>query len=203
METNEKALKFYAANMVLAIQYLQMRNVIHRDVKPENFLVGEDGYLAIADFGLGVLLKEGHTESTIAGTNEYMAPEVHNGSEYTQTVDWWSLGVTLVEVATGKLIFDADSEEAIKENVLRQDIVLSNAMSIPLKSFLTGLLTRDPNTRLGAKGAKQVRDHEFFKGIDWLKLHNHKIEAPYLPKFDKEGKLTQYMDTDKHEPVYI
>ncbi|KAI1695033.1 protein kinase domain-containing protein [Ditylenchus destructor] len=202
-DSNEKALKFYAANMVLAIQFLHTRNVIHRDVKPENFLGGEDRYLAIADFGLGVLLKEGHTEIAIAGTNEYMAPEIHNGSEYTQTVDWWSLGVTLVEIATGKCMFDGDSEEAIKENILHKDIVFPKEMSSPLKIFLNGLLTRDPNLRLGAEGAKQVREHEFFKGVDWQKLHNHKREAPYLPKFDKEGKLMHYWDTNKGEPVYI
>eukprot|EP01022_Parablepharisma_sp_SALTPOND_P033154 TRINITY_DN88233_c0_g1_i1.p1 TRINITY_DN88233_c0_g1~~TRINITY_DN88233_c0_g1_i1.p1 ORF type:complete len:264 (-),score=26.92 TRINITY_DN88233_c0_g1_i1:430-1221(-) len=109
----ERKARFYAANVVLALEYFHQQNVAYREyvlffnqltgsLKPENVLVGADGYAKITDFGLSKRIK-GKEEKmyTFCGTPEYLAPEVIAKGGYTLAADWWSFGVFLCELTTG------------------------------------------------------------------------------------------------------
>jgi serine/threonine protein kinase len=88
--------------VAFALGHLHSQNIVYRDLKPENVLVGEDGYLLVADFGLAKLIKEGESTSTFCGTPEYLAPEMfEHEAKYDFMVDWWALGTLMYEMLVG------------------------------------------------------------------------------------------------------
>ena len=99
-----------AAELVLALDYLHQHDLVFRDLKPENVLVGMDGHLQLADFGLAKHLQSGDRTKTVCGTPFYMAPEVIEEKGYDKTVDWWSLGALMFEMVTGSLPFGMEQE---------------------------------------------------------------------------------------------
>lgn len=96
---DEEQVKFFAAQLVIALGYMHNNKVIHRDLKPENVLLREDGYIVLADFGLAkVLDSDNDYAKTYCGTSEYMAPEIIKGQKQSFTVDWWTLGILVYEL---------------------------------------------------------------------------------------------------------
>ena len=95
---NDVAL-FYIAEITLALQYLHVRKIVYRDLKPENLLIGSDGHLRITDFGFSKKIFD--RSYTLCGTPEYLAPEFIMGQGHNHGVDWWALGVLLYEMLSG------------------------------------------------------------------------------------------------------
>ena len=100
---SEETCKFYAGQLVLALGILHTHKIVHRDLKPENVLLCEDGYIKLADFGLAKFLTgPDKTTNTFCGTPEYLAPEIIKNSAHSFAVDWWTLGVLIYELSTGR-----------------------------------------------------------------------------------------------------
>ena len=98
----EKTVKFYAAQLVLAIGVLHKHKIVHRDLKPENVLIDEDGYIKLADFGLAKFLTNpSQSTATFCGTPEYLAPEIIQSNSHSFGVDWWTLGILVYELVCG------------------------------------------------------------------------------------------------------
>lgn len=97
----ENQSKFFAAQVALALAHLHSKGIIYRDLKPENVLVGEDGYLLVADFGLAKFVQQGELANSFCGTAEYLAPEMLIGNGHDFTVDWWALGILIFEMIVG------------------------------------------------------------------------------------------------------
>lgn len=110
--------RFYAATVTLCFEYLHNKNIIFRDLKPENLLIGNDGYLKLTDFGFAKILNEGRT-FTICGTPEYIAPEVILNQGHGKAVDWWTLGVLIYEMHAGIDPFSDDDAMGIYKNILK------------------------------------------------------------------------------------
>lgn len=98
----EPTVKFIGAQIVLALGYLHSRNIVHRDLKPENVLMDYDGYISLADFGLAKFLQPRDQTYSFCGTAEYLAPEILDMRGHSFAVDWWTLGILLYEMATGR-----------------------------------------------------------------------------------------------------
>jgi serine/threonine protein kinase len=98
---NEETVRFYGAQIALAIGELHDKNIMHRDLKLENILVDNQGYLKIIDYGLAKVIKDGELAQSYCGTPEYLAPEMVNYSGHDQSVDWWALGVLMYEMLIG------------------------------------------------------------------------------------------------------
>ena len=98
----EETARFYACCILLALEELHKYDIIYRDLKPENVLVGNNGYAKITDFGLS---KEGisnnYDAKSFCGTPEYLPPEVLNRSGHGKSADWWSFGAIIYEMLTG------------------------------------------------------------------------------------------------------
>nr|QWX95814.1 SGK-related kinase [Strongyloides stercoralis] len=194
---SETRSRFYAANIASALGYLHKNNIIYRDLKPENLLLDKYGYVVITDFGL---CKEGLNKNdrtdTFCGTPEYLAPEVILKQSYNYTVDWWCLGVVLYEMIFTLPPFYSRNVEEMYNNVVNEPLYIPATGSAISKNILTNLLQKNPSQRLGAKkDFEEIKNHPFFMPIDWDKLLEREIKAPYIPKLKDEYDVSN-IDTE-------
>ena len=143
--------RFYAATVTSCFEYLHSKNIIFRDLKPENLLIGNDGYLKLTDFGFAKILNEGRT-FTICGTPEYIAPEVILNQGHGKAVDWWTIGVLIYEMHAGIDPFSDDDTMGIYKNILKGKISFPSIFdkeAREAKSLIRHLLVADLSKRYG------------------------------------------------------
>lgn len=165
----EPRARFYFGEIILALEYLHGFGIIFRDLKPENCMLSELGHIILTDFGSAKMLELSEKTTTIAGTPQYLAPEVLRGEPYSFSADWWSCGILLYEMLTGRLpFFSADRLELYKM-VLRGDFKVSSVVSPRARALLYRLINKDPDFRLGCasggchkQSAQEIKDHSFF-----------------------------------------
>ena len=195
--TNDKA-KFYVAEIVVAIEYLHKKKIVYRDLKPENVLISDTGHVKLTDFGLSKIFKKSKEKAyTICGTPQYLAPEVilsENG--YDSTIDWWSLGCVLYELLIGRAPYRICLGDSLNEDLYKKKILIPDYVCEDAKDLITKLLVIEPKKRLGygENGAKKIKHHPFFKGINWDDVWNQKINPPFIPDLKDETDLS-YFDT--------
>ncbi|KAL7653706.1 Serine/threonine-protein kinase, variant 2 [Aspergillus niger] len=176
--------RFYTAELLCALECLHGFKVIYRDLKPENILLDYTGHIALCDFGLCKLdMKDEDRTNTFCGTPEYLAPELLLGNGYTKTVDWWTLGVLLYEMLTGLPPFYDENTNDMYRKILQEPLTFPSTDIVPpaARDLLSRLLDRDPQRRLGANGAAEIKSHHFFANIDWRKLLQRKYEPSFRP----------------------
>ncbi|KAI2635162.1 kinase-like domain-containing protein [Xylaria nigripes] len=183
---SESTSAFYMAEMVLALSYLHdALGVVYRDLKPENCLLDAHGHLLLTDFGLSkVAVGEGDSCKSMLGTVEYMAPEVILGHKYGKAVDWWSFGALGFDLMTGNPPFRGANNTKIQQNIVKQKVVMPYFLSLDAKDLLARLLRKDPAKRLGSRMPKDletIKNHRFFRKIDWKKLEAKEMEPPIQP----------------------
>ncbi|RXK36317.1 AGC/AKT protein kinase [Tremella mesenterica] len=180
---NETRSRYYAAELLVALEHLHGFNVVYRDLKPENILLDYTGHIALCDFGLCKLnMTENDTTNTFCGTPEYLAPELLSGHGYTKCVDWWTLGVLLYEMMTGLPPFYDENTNEMYRKILSDPLRFPEEFGSEARSLLTQLLNRDPAKRLGVNGAQEIKNHPFFaRHIDFKKLWAKKIQPPFKP----------------------
>lgn len=200
--------RFYAAELLCALECLHGFGVIYRDLKPENILVDYVGHIALCDFGLCKLdMKDEDKTNTFCGTPEYLAPELLHGQGYTKAVDWWTLGVLLYEMLTGLPPFYDENTNEMYRKILSEPLQFPGPEIVPpaARDLLSKLLDRDATRRLGTNGAAEIKAHPFFHSIDWRKLLDRKYEPSFKPNvvdeldtanFDKE--FTSEAPTDSY-----
>jgi serine/threonine protein kinase len=182
----EDTASFYMAEMVLALDYLHRTvGVVYRDLKPENCLLDGEGHLLLTDFGLSkVSLDEDNPCNSFLGTVEYMAPEVIQGFEYGTAVDWWSLGALGFDLLTGSPPFSGNNNAKIQEKIVKSKLSCPYFMSADAKDLLIRLLRKEPKKRLGynmPKDLQTMKNHRFFRKIDWKKLEARELAPPIVP----------------------
>ncbi|GAB1300501.1 Ribosomal protein S6 kinase alpha-2 [Apodemus speciosus] len=180
----EEDVKFYLAELALALDHLHGLGIIYRDLKPENILLDEEGHIKITDFGLSKeAIDHDKRAYSFCGTIEYMAPEVVNRRGHTQSADWWSFGVLMFEMLTGSLPFQGKDRKETMALILKAKLGMPQFLSAEAQSLLRALFKRNPCNRLGAgvDGVEEIKRHPFFVTIDWNKLYRKEIKPPFKP----------------------
>lgn len=211
--------RFYFAETVLAVEYLHSYGIVHRDLKPDNLLITALGHIKLTDFGLSKMglmslatnLYEGYIDSEtrqfsdkqVYGTPEYIAPEVILRQGYGKPVDWWSMGIILYEFLIGCVPFFGETPEELFAHTVNDDIEWPDSddwdVQPESKDLITQLLQQNPRDRLGTGGAHEVKEHVYFKGLDWNSLLRQKAE--FVPQLSNEDD-TSYFDCESFSISY-
>lgn len=199
----EEDTKFLTACVLEALSYLHKRNFVFRDLKPENMMLDQRGYVKLTDFGFAKKLDHGERTYTFAGTPEYVAPEIIYQRGHDRAVDYWALGIFIFELLVGKTPFKTSDPSYMQtynlivrgiENVIFPTKVKTNATSLIKK-----LCNATPSERIGYKrqGIQEIREHRWFQGFNWEKLQSCRMSSPFQPK------LANHIDTkyfDRQRP---
>ncbi|XP_053145101.1 serine/threonine-protein kinase 32A isoform X2 [Hemicordylus capensis] len=186
----EDTVKLFICEIALALDYLQSRNIIHRDIKPDNILLDEHGHVHITDFNIATVLNKEMQVTTIAGTKPYMAPEMFSSTKpigYSYAVDWWSLGITAYELLRGRRPYHIRSSTATTEiaHVFKTATVMyPAAWSKDMESLIKKLL--EINTEERFSQLSDIQDFAYLADINWDAVLQKRVLPGFLPT---KGKL--------------
>ncbi|UJR37580.1 hypothetical protein I4U23_030279 [Adineta vaga] len=195
---DEKKAKFYASQIILALEYLHLLGIVYRDLKPENLLIDRYGYIKMCDFGFAKKIDRGKAY-TLCGTPEFLAPEIILGRGYNMGVDYWALGVLIYEMNAGNSPFwDADQQK-IYHKIINAKFRARSFFSDGLIDIIKGLLQKDLTKRFGLmfNGINDIKKHAWFRDIDWLQIFLKKIRAPWIPDI----RANNFPDAEDEEPA--
>lgn len=171
----------YAAEVLLALCHLHERGIMHRDLKPDNVLLDEEGHALLADFGIS---KEGVSGKPCAGTFcgslSYCSPEMLRKRPYSTSVDIYGLGALLYFMLVGRSPFWAEEFGAVKAKILTEPLVVPQHVSKDAASLIEATMDRDPEKRLGSECSSEVQRHHFFGAVDWTALSRREVRVPEL-----------------------
>ena len=205
---DEDLVKFYSAQIAIALQYLHDFGIVYRDLKPENILLDEDGYIKLCDFGASVKLHGTEKDFNFAGSPEYASPEMISYQGHTAMTDWWSLGILIYEMLYGFTpFFNLDKDrmyeliingsisfpEYFKDKNGEKEIVYK--VSDEAKSLINKLLEKDPGSRLGREGLEEIKKEPFFYGIYFDDLNKKRNKALFIPEINKND-ITNNFDEE-------
>uniref|UniRef100_A0A915M9N8 protein kinase C n=1 Tax=Meloidogyne javanica TaxID=6303 RepID=A0A915M9N8_MELJA len=198
--TEERAC-FYAACVLLGLEFLHTNKIVYRDLKLDNLILDKEGYVKLADFGL---CKEGmgptDRTSTFCGTPEFLAPEVLTENSYTRAIDWWGLGVLIFEMLVGEPPFSGADEEEIFDSIVNDEVHYPQFLSIES----IAIMRRKPEKRLGAseEDAKEIKKQRFFVHIqwEWEKLLSKQIRPKFVPSIAHPEDVSNFDEefTNEH-----
>lgn len=191
----EPQARFYFIQLVLAIECLHANDIVYRDLKPENVLIGHDGYIKVADFGLSKMgVKDNRGTNSLCGTPEYLAPEVLFRMGHGKAVDWWTLGALLYEMLTGLPPFYAQRREEVFEKIKFGAVKYPKHISSDAQNLLEGLLSKSPEKRLGGglEGAMAIKKHPWLADINWEAHLRKEVQPPFVPKLQSQLDLSNF-----------
>lgn len=188
----EESARFYAAEVIIGLEYLHCLGIIYRDLKPENILLQKDGHVVLTDFDLSfmasckpqiikppppksrrrsrsqsppIFVAEPVTQSnSFVGTEEYIAPEIITGAGHSSAIDWWALGILLYEMLYGRTPFRGKNRQKSFANILHKDLTFPSSIPVSLaaRQLINALLCKDPTIRLGSKAGANEIKHHPF-----------------------------------------
>lgn len=172
--------KLYTAEVLLALEHLHERNVVYRDLKPENVVLDHEAHAVLTDFGLS---KEGvdalYGTKSFCGSVAYLAPEILTRQGHGRTVDLYGLGVLLYEIMEGQPPYYSRDRDTLFRNIVQASLSAAfHHSSSRGQELILALMQRDPTKRLGKNRTSDVRAHVFFRGLDFEKVLRREVQVP-------------------------
>lgn len=191
--------RFYAGCVIEAFDHMHSKQIIYRDLKPENLVLDAQGYLMITDFGFAKEVED--RTYTFCGTPEYLAPEMIKGDGHGKGLDWWTLGIFIFEMLTSTTPFAASDTFEITKKILKSQISFPKYFTSQTKTLLLGLLRKKPHRRLGVKagGANNVREHPWFEDFEWNELQAGTMTPPLDRKIENNLDLSHFVNESDDE----
>ena len=209
--------RFYVANIALFLEAAHAERVAYRDIKPENILLDDRGYLVVADFGFAKQLpRAGARTHTLCGTPAYMAPEVILHKGHGLSADWWAVGVLAYEMLSGYNPFQGSSSAATYQNIIQAggSLHFAPTFTTTATQFIRDLLNVEPAKRLGhtpdgeqtdaSRGTAAVKSHAWFAVpslFDFDAMLQRTLPTPHTPEWDGDTdtrNFAQYSEADLH-----
>ncbi|XP_023241912.1 3-phosphoinositide-dependent protein kinase 1-like [Centruroides sculpturatus] len=209
---DEECTRFYAAEILLALEHLHKLGIIHRDLKPENILLNDKMHIQITDFGSAKILQhdesgsEPSRKNSFVGTAQYVSPEMLTDKNASSSSDLWALGCIIYQMVSGLPPFRAPNEYLIFQKITTLEYDFPDGFLSLAKDLVEKLLVLDPRQRLGASdsnGYPSIKNHPFFKNVPWDVLHEQIAPPilPYLPGTSSNEELrSQYQVPDHLTP---
>lgn len=181
---SEKMTRFYAAQILLGLEYLHSLDIMYRDMKPENILIDKDGNASLADYGISKIIREGESTKSFVGTPDYVSPEIVLQKGHNKMVDIWCYGVLLFEMIYGIPPFYNKQQSIMLNNIIKINPTFPSMIKVSdeLQDLIQQCLMKDPAKRIGNKGLSQIMEHPWFEPMDWDKMRALKYEAPIKPE---------------------
>eukprot|EP01016_Furgasonia_blochmanni_P006881 TRINITY_DN12761_c0_g1_i11.p1 TRINITY_DN12761_c0_g1~~TRINITY_DN12761_c0_g1_i11.p1 ORF type:complete len:376 (-),score=98.17 TRINITY_DN12761_c0_g1_i11:216-1262(-) len=208
----EQRAKFYAAQVGLGLGHLHSKDIVYRDLKPENVLMDEEGNVHLTDFGMAKIIRKNETSQSFCGTPEYLAPEIIVGEGHNKMADWWSYGVLIYEMLHGIPPFYHQNQNTMYELIATGKLKFSTSIIISedAKDLLTKLLNKDQRKRFGCSADfDEIKAHPWFADINFNALLEKKLPTPFQPKvsggdwvknfdeeFTREEAINSYQPTN-------
>ena len=207
---NETCARYYASQIIDAVDSLHNIGIIHRDIKPENILLDKDMKVKLTDFGTAKILPEKPSSTadgepcfdlyakskSFVGTAEYVSPELLNDSYTDSRCDIWAFGCILYQMLAGKPPFKAANEYLTFQKVMKIQYAFTAGFPQIVKDLVKKLLVREPNDRLSIK---QIKAHIFFHEINFEdgsvwdgnppEIQPYKISAEAMKPLQKVAEL--------------
>ncbi|KYB27402.1 Rho-associated protein kinase 1-like Protein [Tribolium castaneum] len=206
-EIPEKWAKFYTMEVVLALDVIHSMGFVHRDVKPDNMLLDQNGHLKLADFGTCMRMDEDGLvrSNNVVGTPDYISPEVlqsHGKGIYGRECDWWSVGIFLYEMLVGETPFYADSLLGTYNKIMYHENNLTFPEEVEISkeaiALIQGLLC-DRTKRLGRNNVDEIKKHPFFKNDQWTFENLRNSVPPVVPELSGDDDTSNFDDYEKEE----
>ncbi len=197
---NDKQAMFYIACVVDVFEYLHDRSIVYRDLKPENLMIDDVGYIKMVDFGFAKKVFD--KTYTLCGTPEYLSPEILLSAGHNKATDYWALGILIYEVLTRRCPYVDKDRMVMYEKILSTKPDFPDYYSEIAKDLTLLLLIKEPALRLGnlRNGIRDIKDHPFFTshGMDFYELRRKRIQPPWKPTI-KDYKDSSYFDAYNEE----
>eukprot|EP01135_Chromosphaera_perkinsii_P000660 Nk52_evm27s147 gene=Nk52_evmTU27s147 len=193
----EEKCKIYVLEVTAAFEYLHRLNIVYRDLKPENVLIGLNGHLKITDFGFAKEVTD--RTYTTCGTPEYLSPEIVKQGGHGLATDWWMLGIFTYEMLCGFSPFVNDDIVKMYNNIEQVHYEFHQEHSKTARNFIENLLQKDLTKRYGnlSNGVWDIVHHPFFTGISCTKLLNMQVNAPYAMKISSADDTSCFDEYDE------
>ena len=197
---SEQSARFYAASVVYVFSTLHAKKIAYRDLKPENLVMNNEGYIKLVDFGLAKQLLSGKTW-TLCGTPDYLAPEIILNEGHDLAVDYWALGVLIYEMVVGAPPFYAEDPMEVYEKILSGNPAMPTFFTRNLADLIKKLLRSQQAKRLGNTrgGTAAVVKHKWFNSFDCVGLENMQTKAPHKPSIAAKDDITNFDHFDDGE----
>ena len=181
---DEATAAFYGVQVAHMLSFLHSKNIVYRDLKLENLMIDENGYLVLIDFGSCKIIEEKtELQCSFDGSIDYMAPEVISGEGHGMMADWWSFGILIYELLCGKPPFHEGSTDRILDLISTSNVRFPSKMRISsvTRDFIIRLLKKIPKERIGQNEFQQITTHHFFQGSNVNSIVNQKFSPPLTP----------------------
>jgi len=189
---DEPTARFYSSCVIEAFDYMHDRDIIYRDLKPENLVLTSNGYLKVTDFGFAKVVP--NKTFTLCGTPDYLAPEIVTGQGHGKGVDWWTLGILIYEMLASFPPFFDDEPMMTYRKIIQGKFKFPRYLSAQSKDLISKFLKPKATKRLGVikGGADLIRQHPWFKDFSWNSLKQQLLKPPIKNKVKSHKDLSNF-----------